>query len=466
MIRYISLGVVLIIILLAIISRKNYSKYKDGENIIFGIAAMFYDLTPLDAVSKIQKLIRHVRVFSGKHLSDHTKEYVIKIYQDLIILVLILSFVLFGLSFIPERKTDTLKITRPEAGQDSGMVEVKLYDKETDNREEMNLEVYPREFTKEEFDKASETAYEFIDSVMLGKNKSLDDVTDDMNLPQKDESGALTIKWSSSDPTIISEEGIINNGEISKPEKILLTAEVKDNNFKSTYEWDVVVKKEENLSSSEKAKATILSIEEENRSEKEIVLPDHIGQTSVERHVKSRDELMSELLGIGILLIGILTYLRVYRLKKEGEKRDASLIDAYFGFVNRLAIHIGAGLTLQDSFRCSVEHEKCKYLKGEVELALNQISSGIPEYKAYSELGKNIGLQEYMRLMSLIGQNLSYGNSNLLKLLDDEIKNNIYLKREHIRKKGEQASEKLLLPTLILLLLVMGLVMYPAFIQM
>ena len=68
--------------------------------------------------------------------------------------------------------------------------------------------------------------------------------------------------------------------------------------------------------------------------------------------------------------------------------------------------------------------------------------------------------------MSLIGQNLSYGNSNILKLLDDGIKNNIYLKREHIRKKGEQASEKLMFPTLILLLLVMGLVMYPAFIQM
>ena len=68
--------------------------------------------------------------------------------------------------------------------------------------------------------------------------------------------------------------------------------------------------------------------------------------------------------------------------------------------------------------------------------------------------------------MSLISQNLNFGNSNLLKLLDTEVKTSFFLKKERVRKKGEQASEKLLIPTAILLITVIIVVMFPAFIGM
>ena len=68
--------------------------------------------------------------------------------------------------------------------------------------------------------------------------------------------------------------------------------------------------------------------------------------------------------------------------------------------------------------------------------------------------------------MSLISQNMEYGNSNLIKLMDSEVKLSFYLKKEDIRKRGEKASEKLLLPTLILMFIVMIIVMYPAFVGM
>ena len=68
--------------------------------------------------------------------------------------------------------------------------------------------------------------------------------------------------------------------------------------------------------------------------------------------------------------------------------------------------------------------------------------------------------------MSLISQNLEYGNSNLIKLMDSEVKLSFYLKKENIRKKGEKASEKLIFPTLILMFVVMVIVMYPAFVGM
>ena len=97
---------------------------------------------------------------------------------------------------------------------------------------------------------------------------------------------------------------------------------------------------------------------------------------------------------------------------------------------------------------------------------MNMVESGVSESKAYGEMGRRIGLEEYMKLMSLISQNLTLGNSNLLKLLDTEVKTSYFLKKENVRKKGEQASEKLLLPSAMLMMLVIIVVMYPAFIGM
>ena len=162
----------------------------------------------------------------------------------------------------------------------------------------------------------------------------------------------------------------------------------------------------------------------------------------------------------------LVVYKNIRELNEIGEKRDVELEEAYYSFVNRLAIHIGAGLSLRDAMKRAAEVEKSEYLKKEVGFALNKVASGVMENSAYMELGKNLGSQEYLRLMSLLSQNLAYGNSNLIGLLDSEVKQSFYIKRERIRKKGEQASEKLLLPTAILLILVIVIVMYPAFINL
>ena len=65
--------------------------------------------------------------------------------------------------------------------------------------------------------------------------------------------------------------------------------------------------------------------------------------------------------------------------------------------------------------------------------------------------------------MALISQNIEHGNSKVLMLMDQEVKNAMNIKREHLRRNGEVASEKLLIPTALLLIIVIGLIMIPAF---
>ena len=141
-------------------------------------------------------------------------------------------------------------------------------------------------------------------------------------------------------------------------------------------------------------------------------------------------------------------------------------------FINKLTLRLSSGMNLRSALAIMVEDErrsgygKDGLLYDEVAVALNDIANGISEEDAYTSLGKRIGIPEYIRTMSLIEQNLHHGNKDLIKLLEEEERKAKFHNKERIRKRGEEASEKLLFPMLILLMVVIGIVVYPAFISM
>ena len=53
-------------------------------------------------------------------------------------------------------------------------------------------------------------------------------------------------------------------------------------------------------------------------------------------------------------------------------------------------------------------------------------------------------------------------DQQLLKLMDDEIKQAVVEQRHHIRERGDKASTALLIPMVILLAVTMLIVIYPA----
>ena len=248
--------------------------------------------------------------------------------------------------------------------------------------------------------------------------------------------------------------------------KVDIKADISDGKHHETYETSITVIKNKNISDSEKAKLEMLEIERDNRSDKELLIPERVGDVEINRVVDSKYKKILELVVFGSVIILLGVYYGFYKLKENGTKRKEELESEYYGFVNRMNIYIGAGLTIQNALRTVIKNRSGGSLNDEIVYTLNRIKSGEPEGKAYIELGKNLGTEEYAKLMSLISQNMEYGNSNLIKLMDSEVKLSFYLKKESIRKKGEKASEKLIFPTLILMFIVMVIVMYPAFVGM
>ena len=80
-------------------------------------------------------------------------------------------------------------------------------------------------------------------------------------------------------------------------------------------------------------------------------------------------------------------------------------------------------------------------------------------------MGHRINLPVYIKLMSLLSQNVKKGTRDILIMMAGEEQNAMQIRKEMAKRKGEEAGTKLLLPMVVLLGVVMVIVMLPAIIN-
>ena len=91
MVRYICICICLVTLLLAMISKKNYSKYKDGVNPLWWLARnMTCHTTPM-VREKIRGYIRRITPLNKYSLEKETDRKITKYYYYLLVAILGLS---------------------------------------------------------------------------------------------------------------------------------------------------------------------------------------------------------------------------------------------------------------------------------------------------------------------------------------------------------------------------------------
>ena len=101
----------------------------------------------------------------------------------------------------------------------------------------------------------------------------------------------------------------------------------------------------------------------------------------------------------------------------------------------------------------------------EIQIAVNQMETGVPEIMVYAAFGRRCGLKCYMRFASLLESSVQTGGKNLRKLLEEEMENAFRQRTDIARRKGEEASSRLLLPLFGMLSVVMAMTVAPAFLM-
>ena len=92
-----------------------------------------------------------------------------------------------------------------------------------------------------------------------------------------------------------------------------------------------------------------------------------------------------------------------------------------------------------------------------------ELQSGRSEKEAYDHLGKRCQVQVYMKLSTLLSQNLRKGSNDLLRVLRQEADTAFEERKGLAKKLGEEAGTKLLLPMMMMLCIVMVIIMIPAY---
>ena len=92
----------------------------------------------------------------------------------------------------------------------------------------------------------------------------------------------------------------------------------------------------------------------------------------------------------------------------------------------------------------------------------NEMHAGISQGQAYLNMGRRTGLLSYIRLTTLLAQQIQKGSSNLTLQLEQEQHAAFEQRKEQAKKYGEEAGTKLLFPMIILMVISMILVVGPA----
>lgn len=167
------------------------------------------------------------------------------------------------------------------------------------------------------------------------------------------------------------------------------------------------------------------------------------------------------------LLFGVLVILDDLKLNKRVKKKRLEIQLEFPNFINKLTLLINAGMTMSKAWeKISVDCNKNGDFYAEVDKTILEIKSGKSEAEAFSQFAKRVKTPEISRLMSTIVQNTKRGGNDLvlsLRLLSNECWE---MRKNTIKRLGEEASTKLLFPMMIMFFAIIIIVITPAIISM
>ena len=450
LVGFISFAIQIVALMMALISRNNFSKYKDK-------------LIPQMLRNLVRGYIRKGGIYNTAEFENVAEEILFKLYRYTGVILASLTMLFVFTFWFLSRNTESNTVKRPLAGDPPIEVEINT-DDESSREGESNLllKVYPVEYTEAQFRELSDTALVYVGTVLKGNNPSLDEVSEKLVFPESDETGTLSFKWIPDRFDVIGSSGDIYRDELVKNEKVEIVLEISDGIHIRQESFDVTVLSPHIYEdSTDPVLEELMQIEQQSRNDETVHFPGSVEGKSI---TINQSKYLRNIL-IGLFLVPVmavtLVYHRINKLKEKCDKRQSELKNEYYNFVSRLSLMLGSGASMKDAMRLAAKGNR--KLTEEVSFCINQINAGVSESKAYSEMAKRVSIPEYTRLAALISQNIEHGNSRVLMLMDQEVKNAMNIKREHLRRSGEIASEKLLLPTSLLLIVVIGLIMIPAF---
>ncbi len=393
-----------------------------------------------------------------------------KIKEKKIVILLLciqaLGIMITSSDLLENKSGASSEIVRPEPGEGEAEVELEVDTK--GYKGPVNLVVEDRAYTSKEIDKLFQQAIKEIDESFLGENESLESIKKPVIMRQKYCNDAVSASWQVGDGLVVLSDGSIDYDKVKSPliqdVNVILKCEKQD----MSYGFQIRVLPAD-TSSREGIEAYVNKLVKDNEKEGRIKLPKKIYDEAVEWKVVSSKDGVA-LCIVGLVALGMIPYLEKINEKKEEKERQERIEYDYPKLVSKLSILIGVGLSIQEAIVRVGKSYEPNYVSGRDGKALvvecsREIGDGMSIALALEHLGKKSGSKAYRKLTLLLSQNIKQGNEKIVEALDKEDMEVIELQRNIARRKGEEATTKLLFPMMGMLVVVLVILILPAILQ-
>lgn len=420
----------------------------------------------------------------------------IKKHVLILLLLLVVNSISFCMTFWQEQ--GLIYVEKDGYGGTEKQVDF-LLEKE-DTTEQVSLTVRPRLLTEDEVIEKWEDAFSYLETHIKGENESLSRVSRPLDFSIDYEKYPFDVEFQPEDHVLLDSEGNLKNereallaagygeADLEKGIETRVTAVLwyGDECKKRVYEL-VVFPKEE----SELEKQFFMVKDYLKKQEQDAVYQEGFTVSPNVEGVQIARTDQGGLTPFGILVIGgvvagLLLLREQENAKKQELKRREQLLRCYPWFVNELVLLLGAGLQVKNIFDLLLEdYEKemeqrsgrakgskkqeqedyRAFLMQELCVAKRSLKLGMSEEQVYYQLGRRLRLPCYIKLMMLLEQNVRKGAKGLAAVFEEEELAALEERKNLAKRYGEEAGTKLLGPMILLLLVIMAMIMLPAFLS-
>lgn len=142
--------------------------------------------------------------------------------------------------------------------------------------------------------------------------------------------------------------------------------------------------------------------------------------------------------------------------------RSEEMMSDFSEVISKLALLTNAGMIFREAWE-EVAYTGERALYKEMQASIDEMNNGYAEVDALFRFGTRCVVPEIKKFTSTVVQGITKGNSELSVMLQNQSKEVWNLRRQTIRRQGEKASGKLMIPILIMFIGILVMILIPIF---
>lgn len=360
-------------------------------------------------------------------------------------------------------------IVRGEIGEDEKAVNLIL---DIDGR----TEGYEYLLYVEAMRPTKEQAAEYFSGAILEIEKDFANIQEVVPMEGEYQDGIVEAEWNLDPWNAVNADGTIVHEKIPE-EELIVNADVTlyCGEYEQIYQFPFEITKKAATEEEEilGALKNWMDTEMAREGEEKIFLPTELEGVSLYWSEKRESLTLSILV---LEMAAVVLILAAQWQKKEREKKELlrKLELDYPDVVGQLTLLLGAGMNIRQAWNKIATRYSDKRKKNQIEkkpafeeiVRMNRrIQEGENEKIAYQQFANETQNMCYHRLIRLLVGNLEKGTKGICEILEQESKQAYEQRIMQAKKLGEEASTRMLMPLMLMMVVVMAIVMMPAMIS-